>query len=1076
MSPMDNSSEKEYLHKKIKRLETELIQTQASLKSARADFNMLFDNQMVGILIVDDERNIIKANKKIARIFGYPEHDPGQLNGKSIREIHLSDAHYEKFGPIYASGLLNNEFYHIEYPFKKTDGSEIWCEISGKALDPNDAAKGILWIIDDITERKNAHEALLRSEEDLRATFASMDDLVFSLDADNRLIAFYQPSNTSDYIQFDPEQVINRKLDDLFPVMAGKLKPSMESARSRNKSVQTAFTLKLNNTPKHIWASICPKIINDRFSGFIIVERDITPFKEAKDKLEESERKFRKIINLTEAAIIEADDSEMMNSINRLKSEGVVDFKKYMDEHPDYIWELAQKIKILNVNDVTYKLFGSKDVSQLRDLLLANFTIPNLEMFKESMVAMAMGEKSYECEAIATNLRGEKINILFRRTIPEKTDEFKNVLFTLVDITKLKQAEEALSKALKEQQSYIDAIPDIFYVFDRNHHLIKWNKSAEELISYDCDEAEHQTGCVFFPEKAGRLHSIYNTPADFDKDTINNFEGELPGKDGQYIPFEFISAPLTDENNKFQGMVGIGRDITERKNHEKALRQAMEAAEVANRAKSEFLANMSHEIRTPLNAILGFTDLLISQVTDPRQKGYLESVRSSGHNLLTLINDILDLSKIEAGKVELRFEPVNPHDIFMEIQNIFSLKISEKGLEFIIDISPEIPGSLILDEVRLRQILFNLIGNAIKFTDKGFIKISVTKHYQQKDQSSLNLIFSVEDSGIGIPPDSHQVIFDAFRQQNGHSDKKYGGTGLGLSITKRLVEMMGGSISLKSEPGKGSIFEIVLKNVAVGAVSAASKKQKAVDVERVVFGPATILVVDDIGVNRELIKEFFCDTHIRMLEAENGKEGFSVVCEQKPDLVLMDIRMPVMDGFEATRMIKADNHTKDIPVIALTASGMKDQQKNFWDTGFDGILIKPVSRPELFAELIRHLPYERLPSNKSIEASERLSPDALNQLSAGQLSGIIDHLEGELHGKWQSATSHYDFEFVRQFGETMKSFGRQTGIDMITQFGESLTSSADSFDLENMNKTLNKYPGLISQLKTICDHSAGRTA
>jgi len=230
------------------------------------------------------------------------------------------------------------------------------------------------------------------------------------------------------------------------------------------------------------------------------------------------------------------------------------------------------------------------------------------------------------------------------------------------------------------------------------------------------------------------------------------------------------------------------------------------------------------------------------------------------------------------------------------------------------------------------------------------------------------------------------------------------------------------------------------------------------------------LIVDDIEVNRELIKEFFYNTHIRMLEAADGKEGVLLVQEHKPDLVLMDIRMPVMDGYDATRMIKTGNHTKEIPVIALTASGMKGQQKIFLDTGFDGILIKPVSRSELFEELIRHLPYERLPSNESIEESEILTPGTIEKLP-----DIIDQLEGELHDQWQSASGHYDFEFIRKFGETMKSFGQKTSIDMITQFGESLIASANAFDLESMNITLNKYSGLIGQLKSIYDNPTGRT-
>ncbi|MEW5801393.1 MAG: ATP-binding protein [bacterium] len=257
---------------------------------------------------------------------------------------------------------------------------------------------------------------------------------------------------------------------------------------------------------------------------------------------------------------------------------------------------------------------------------------------------------------------------------------------------------------------------------------------------------------------------------------------------------------------------------SQRKELQDALSQAEQLAikaEAANRAKSEFLANMSHEIRTPLNAILGFTDLLDSLIADKKQKNYLETIKSSGKSLLTLINDILDLSKIEAGKMELRYEPVNPYAIFHEIKDIFSLNISRKDLAFIMDIAPDIPESLLLDDVRLRQILFNLVGNAVKFTEMGQIKLSARGIMQQNDQNSIDLMIAVEDTGIGIDPESHDKIFEAFKQQDGQDNKRYGGTGLGLTISKRLVEMMGGTISVKSQVARGSVFQIILKNVPI---------------------------------------------------------------------------------------------------------------------------------------------------------------------------------------------------------------------------------------------------------------------
>ncbi len=511
-------------------------------------------------------------------------------------------------------------------------------------------------------------------------------------------------------------------------------------------------------------------------------------------------------------------------------------------------------------------------------------------------------------------------------------------------------------------------------------------------------------------------------------------------------------------------MAGTRMDFTDRKQAEEKLKTAKDQAESANRAKSEFLANMSHEIRTPMNAMLGFSNLMHNIVTDKQQKNYLDSIQTAGKGLLTLINDILDLSKIEAGRLELQYEAINPLAVFKAMEQIFGTKIADLDLEFIIDIAPDLPPALMLDEIRVRPVLFNLIGNAVKFTKQGHIKLSAYK-LDKTDSSFVDLVFIVEDTGTGIAEEQSAIIFEAFVQQDGQRIREYGGTGLGLTISKRLVEMMSGYITLTSAINKGSIFVVTLENVEVARVGpSANTSTVFYDLRNIAFETTQVLIVDDIDSNRRLIKESLSLAGLEVIEAVNGQEAVEMAKEVSPGMIIMDIRMPVMDGFEAAKKIKTNPKTKDIPIIALTASAGIEHTRKIEQSAFDEHLSKPVSMGRLFEYLAKYLKHTLK------EAEENARPTSSDGDTAENIKDIpelLKSMKNQIMPEWEALTGVMEMDEVEAFAKKLADLATRHNAASLLEYTENLIMLIQSFDIEQIEISLKRLPGICDEMEKL---------
>lgn len=565
-------------------------------------------------------------------------------------------------------------------------------------------------------------------------------------------------------------------------------------------------------------------------------------------------------------------------------------------------------------------------------------------------------------EQVAVNLlKAGAIDYLNKSDL--SPDKLEQTIHAAIKITRIEQEKKDAEVALKYQLAKLEAVLEstdaIVFAVNSAQYITTFNTAFKQLYQR-----------IFLKEVD--THTPLNQNEEIRRISPQTLEAIAKALSGEKLKieqsitynkiethfFEIAYNPIINDQNEVSGVAIFAQDITEKKRNEQALLKARNEALKAAQAKSDFLSNMSHEIRTPMNAIIGITDLLLEKLAIPENREYLQSIKYSADNLLYIINDILDLSKIEAGKVELEQTPFQLKLLFNELKKTFQVRADEKNIALNFNFSSAIPKYLKGDPFRLNQILLNLIGNALKFTSKGSVSLSAELKKQQGEHAVI--LFSVTDTGIGIPHDRLASIFESFTQAYTDTTRKFGGTGLGLAISKNLVELQNGYMDIQSTVGEGSTFyfeipyslphesEIVEIKTEIQSSQAHSTNEISS------LNGARILLVEDNSLNQFVAKQLLKKWHAEVSVSETGFEALASLRELVFDVVLMDLQMPEMNGFEATALIRngdAGERNTHIPIIALTADAFEETRKRVLEAGMNDFITKPFKQDDLFNKI-----------------------------------------------------------------------------------------------------------------------------
>jgi PAS domain S-box-containing protein len=680
---------------------------------------------------------------------------------------------------------------------------------------------------------------------------------------------------------------------------------------------------------------------------------------------------------------------------------------------------------LIRVNDAFLDIIGysREEISSVTywDLIPEE----DMENSKQNHDRLYKDKKIGPLEKKFLHKNGHYVDVKITKIVLQDSDGTDYIWSTLEDITESKNAQRVLNKAQEMGQIghwHLDLISNELSWSDETYRIFGL-EPQEFAATYEAFVER------IYPEDRDRVNNAYTHSLEVDE--AYEIEHRVIRPDGTVRYVVERCEHNHDSQGNISGSIGTVFDVTDAKKRTLELYKAKEAAESANVAKSSFIASISHELRTPMNAILGFTKKILSDSSlSEKNINDLKIINKSGEHLLSLINEVLDLSKIEAGAMEIESNPLDLHTLFQQVSQLLKVKSDEKGLSLELDIKSTVPNYVMGDESKMRQLILNIAGNAIKFTEKGRVKITVdAKDHETKDTFSV-IEITIEDTGIGISKEMQSRVFEAFTQDEG-GKKVEGGTGLGLAITKKIVEMMGGTISLESDGDSGTKFIITLelKKSEVAAPSRYQTTQNIIGIEPT--ERKRMLVVDDVLTNRMLVKLMFEDIGFEIKEAESGEEALEIFKEWPADFIWMDIKMKGLDGYETAQLIRQEPGGKVVKIAAFTAGLLNDESERFDTSSCDYFVPKPYSKQQLFDVVKEALDVTYIyEEEQNITERVDFDVDMIKTVSAEEVDAIIKAAEKssgikvkksletikekspQLYAHLKGFASKYDFEAI----------------------------------------------------------------